>query len=82
MQAMTPITPLEAGGEMFSRAKTQSIFLPRTSMARPLSEATEIFDTDASESEFEDEELNHIRQPPSPKGSFDSVSTGTFRGKT
>ena len=77
MQAMTPTTPLEAGGEMFSRAKTQSIFLPRTSTARPLSEATEIFDTDMSGSDFEDEEeeeVDEVRQPPSPKGSFDSVS--------
>lgn len=73
MQAMAPSTPLEARGEMFSRPKTQSIFLPRSSSARPLSEATEIFDTDLdTDSEFE-EERDDAHQPPSPKGSFDSV---------
>ncbi|KAK6432870.1 hypothetical protein LTR95_010955 [Oleoguttula sp. CCFEE 5521] len=72
MQAMAPDTPLEAGGEMFSRPKTQSIFLPRSSSARPLSEATEIFDTDLdTDSEFE-EEKDQMQSPPSPKGSFDS----------
>lgn len=62
---MTPITPLEAGGEMFQRGKTQSLFVARTPTARPLSEATEIFDTDFEDgSEFEEEY--------SPKGSFES----------
>ncbi|KAK4499911.1 hypothetical protein PRZ48_008097 [Zasmidium cellare] len=67
MQAITPITPLEAGGEMFQRAKTPSVFDVRASQARPLSqmsEATEIFDTD-----FEDES---DYEGYSPKPSFDS----------
>lgn len=71
MQAITPITPLEAGGEMFQRAKTPSVFDVRASQARPLSqmsEATEIFDTD-----FEDE--SDYEGSSSPKPSFDSVST-------
>jgi len=69
MQAiMTPITPLEAGGEMFQRGKTPSMFEARTSTARPLSEATEFLDTDFEDgSEFEGED------DYSPKGSFESV---------
>lgn len=60
----TPISPLEGGGEMFFREKTQSIFLARTSTARPVSEA---FDT-----EFEDE--SDVEGGSAPKRSFDSVS--------
>lgn len=78
---------------MFSRPRTQSVFLQRSSIPRPLSEATEIFDTtdieDASGSDFEEaesedevvdrkgqfHEQSH-EEPPSPKGSFDSVSLG------
>jgi hypothetical protein len=72
MQAInSPMTPLEAGGEMFERAKTQSFLPARTSVARPLSEATEIFDTDfEDESEFEEEDVEEY----SPKGSFETVS--------
>ena len=60
---MTPISPLEAGGEMFVREKTQSVFLARTSTARPVSDA---FDTEFEESDVED--------GFTPKRSFDSVS--------
>ena len=60
----TPSSPLKAGGEMVFREKTQSIFLARTSTARPVSEA---FDT-----EFEDE--SDIEDGSAPKRSFDSVS--------
>ena len=59
----TPISPVEAGGEMFFREKTQSIFLARTSTARPVSEA---FDTEFEESDIE--------EGFTPKRSFDSVS--------
>jgi hypothetical protein len=46
---------------------------PRTATARPLSEATEIFDTDGEDdSEFEDGETPDY-QPPSPRESIDSV---------
>jgi hypothetical protein len=67
MQAATPITPLEPGGEMFMRSKTQSLLPPmRSDKPRPVSEATEIFDTDLDDdSEFEED---------SPKYSFESVS--------
>lgn len=83
MQAMTPTTPLEAGGEMFTRAKAQSLLLPRTSLARPVSEATQIFDTDGEdESDFEEstELQDEAYQPPSPKGSFQSVCAKLNRG--
>lgn len=52
---------------MSQRTKIQSFLEPRASAARPLSEATEIFDTDFEDdgSEFEDEY--------SPKGSFETV---------
>ena len=68
MPAITsPISPLEAGGEMFFREKTQSIFIPRTSTARPLSQATDMFDT-----EFEDD--SDLEDGSAPKRSFESVS--------
>jgi hypothetical protein len=47
---------------------------PRTSIPRPLSEATEIFDTDGEEdSEFE-EAPAMLYQPSSPRDSINSVS--------
>lgn len=52
---------------MFQGPKTQSFLEARTSTARPLSEATEIFDTD-----FEDD--SDFELEASPKRSFDSVS--------
>ncbi|KAF2810471.1 SAM and PH domain-containing protein [Mytilinidion resinicola] len=65
MQAMTPITPLERS-EMFQRGKLQPLFTQRTSRERPLSEATEIFDTDVDDDDSSDfEEF-------SPKFSFNS----------
>jgi hypothetical protein len=63
----TPISPLEAGGEMFFREKTQSIFIARASTARPLSQATDMFDT-----EFEDD--SDLEDGSAPKRSFESVS--------
>lgn len=62
---MDPITPLEAGGEMFQRGKTQSFLDTRTSAGRPLSSATDT-DFEDDSSEFEEEY--------SPKGSFETVS--------
>jgi hypothetical protein len=62
----TPITPLQMGGEMFQRAKTQSFFETRS---RPLSEVTDVNITDfEDESDFDDDSI--------PKRSFDSVSFG------
>lgn len=46
---------------------------PRTTTARPLSEATEIFDTDGEDdSEFEEAQALEY-QPPSPRESINSV---------
>lgn len=67
-QAMTPITPLERS-EMFQRGKLQPLFTQRTSRDRPLSEATEIYDTDVDDDDSSDFEEY------SPKFSFNSVST-------
>ncbi|WPH01125.1 Hypothetical protein R9X50_00396000 [Acrodontium crateriforme] len=55
MQAvmMSPMSPLEAGGEMYQRNKTNSFFQARPSTGRPLSEAS---DTDfEDDSEFEED---------------------------
>ncbi|KAJ9626416.1 hypothetical protein H2203_004048 [Taxawa tesnikishii (nom. ined.)] len=64
---MAPITPLEAPVEMFERGKRQSLF----DASRPLSQATEIFDTDFEDdnSDFEEDSDN------SPKGSFETFDT-------
>jgi hypothetical protein len=48
--------------------------MPRTPVSRPLSEATEIFDTDMdSGSDFEDEQVGETGREPVPRASFDSV---------
>lgn len=58
---------------MFQRFKPQSLSRPQTSMARPLSEATVIVDTDIDdESDFEIE--SELEEDDSPKRSFESVS--------
>lgn len=67
--AQTPITPLPPGVEMFQRGKMQSFFAARSDKPRPMSEATEIFDTD-----FEDESSEFEEEAQSPKFSFESVS--------
>lgn len=55
MQAMTPITPLEPGVEMFVRGKAQSLFVgavpARTSLERPASAYTDFEDDDSSDFE-------------------------------
>lgn len=58
-QAMTPITPLEPGVEMFERGKTQSLFMgavsARTSLERPVSVVSDTFtDIEDDSSEFEE----------------------------
>lgn len=63
MQAMTPITPLEPGVEMFERGKAQSFFsnalTARSSLERPLSHIsvayTDIEDDSSEFEEFEEE---------------------------
>jgi hypothetical protein len=73
MQATTPISPRDVSGKNFSRANTYPMMSPRTTAARPLSEATEIFDTDGEDdSEFEEAQARDY-QPPSPRESIDSV---------
>lgn len=66
MQAIgIPRTPFEANFDMLQRAKTRSC-TEGGSIPRPLSQATETFETDfEDESDFEEY---------SPKGSFESVS--------
>jgi hypothetical protein len=74
MQATTPISPRDLNGKAFLRANTHPMCSPRTSIPRPLSEATEIFDTDGEEdSEFE-EAPAMLYQPSSPRDSINSVS--------
>lgn len=54
---------------MFQRGKMQPFFAVRSDKPRPISEATEIFDT-----EFEDESSEFEEDAQSPKFSFESVS--------
>ncbi|KAF2456627.1 hypothetical protein BDY21DRAFT_286899 [Lineolata rhizophorae] len=81
---MTPITPLEPGVEMFQSRKYQPLIQPRTTAPRPLSEATEIFDTDLDgddSSEFEEDspkysfESNDGRRSQTTISTYDEVST-------
>ncbi|EKG14953.1 hypothetical protein MPH_07853 [Macrophomina phaseolina MS6] len=67
MEAQTPMTPLPPGVEMFQRGKMQSFFAVRSDKPRPVSEATEIFDTD-----FEDDSSEFEEDTQSPKFSFES----------
>jgi hypothetical protein len=58
-QAMTPLTPLEPGVEMFERGKTQSFFsnvlTVRSSLERPLSHLSVAYtDIEDDSSEFEE----------------------------
>ncbi|KAJ9668788.1 hypothetical protein H2201_001033 [Coniosporium apollinis] len=70
MQSMTPITPLESGVEMFQKGKLQPFFTARQDKPRPVSEVTQIFDTD-----FEDDESESEFEEDSPKYSFDSYES-------
>jgi hypothetical protein len=67
-QAMTPITPLEPGGEMFQRAKTQSFFssalTARSSLERPISHISVAYtDIEDDDSEFEEYCGSSVRVP-------------------
>jgi hypothetical protein len=76
---MTPVTPLDSRMEMFQRGRPQDAFFnmkalaPRTNpprKERPLSDATEMFDTD-----FEDDDSDiDIDEENSPRLSLNSVS--------
>ena len=73
MQASTPISPKDLSGKAFLRANTYPMMSPRTTAPRPLSEATEIFDTDGEDdSEFEEAQIQDY-PPPSPHESIGSV---------
>lgn len=78
MQATTPISPRDLSGKAFLRANTYPMCSPRTTTARPLSEATEIFDTDGEEDSGFEEAQPLEYQPPSPRESINSVSLNFF----
>jgi hypothetical protein len=68
-QAMTPITPLEPGVEMFQRAKTQSFFpsslTARSSLERPVSHISVAYtDIEDDSSEFEEYSGSSVRSYP------------------
>lgn len=69
---MTPTTPFQAGGDVFTHAKMSSLMPPRSQSARPASGTTEILETDFEDDESEFEEY-------SAKSSFDSVCRSTGR---
>ncbi|CAI6341621.1 unnamed protein product [Periconia digitata] len=83
MQAMTPITPLEPGVEMFERGKTQSLFMgaisARTSLERPLSVVSDTFtDIEDDSSEFEEFSLGSSsdnRRSQTTISTFEEVQT-------
>ena len=68
LDIMDSVSPLEAGREVFQRSKTPSSLQPRNIIPRPMSEATEMFDTD-----FEDDSSD-FEEEWSPKASFETVS--------
>ncbi|KAF1815871.1 hypothetical protein P152DRAFT_200350 [Eremomyces bilateralis CBS 781.70] len=75
---VTPITPLEAGVEMFQRGKPQSVFIPaKERSARPLSECTEIFDTEVEDdqSAFEEDSEQESFQSNEGRRSQTTIST-------
>ncbi|KAK8158827.1 hypothetical protein BKA80DRAFT_291001 [Phyllosticta citrichinensis] len=79
-EVQTPITPLEPGVEMFQRGKLQPVFAMRSDKPRPVSEATEIFDTDFEDdsSEFEEESQKHGYESTDPKQSESRKSQTTI----
>ncbi|KAK8177213.1 SAM and PH domain-containing protein [Phyllosticta citrichinensis] len=76
-EVQTPITPLEPGVEMFQRGKLQPVFAMRSDKPRPVSEATEIFDTDFEDdsSEFEEESQKHGYESSESRKSQTTIST-------
>lgn len=82
MQAMTPITPLEPGVEMFERGKPQSLFVnavpARTSLERPVSHVSEVYtDIEDDSSEFEEymSSSNENRRSQTTISTFEEVQT-------
>ncbi|KAI9814891.1 MAG: hypothetical protein M1832_005619 [Thelocarpon impressellum] len=82
-QASTPISPLPPSVEMFQKTySTQSLFNARTQAPRPLSEATEIYDTDFEDDRSEPDANSPRysvesfgRQSATTLSSFDEVAT-------
>ncbi|KAK8237367.1 SAM and PH domain-containing protein [Phyllosticta capitalensis] len=77
MEVQTPTTPLESGVEMFQRGKLQPFFTMRSEKPRPVSEATEIFDTEFEDdsSEFEEEEQKYGYESSESRKSQTTIST-------
>ncbi|KAF1950686.1 hypothetical protein CC80DRAFT_224804 [Byssothecium circinans] len=83
MQAMTPITPLEPGVEMFERGKSQSLFIntlsARASLERPASVVSDTYtDIEDDSSEFEEFSLgssNDNRRSQTTISTFEEVAT-------
>ncbi|KAF2176688.1 hypothetical protein K469DRAFT_722081 [Zopfia rhizophila CBS 207.26] len=87
MQAMTPITPLEPGVEMFQRGKSQPFFVStvsaRTSLERPVSHISDAYtdfedDYDDNSSEFEEYSLgssSENRKSQTTISTFEEVQT-------
>ncbi|KAF2109033.1 hypothetical protein BDV96DRAFT_605121 [Lophiotrema nucula] len=83
MQAMTPITPLEPGVEMFQRGKPQPFFArvasARTSLERPVSFISDAYtDIEDDSSEFEEFSLvssNENRRSQTTISTFEEVQT-------
>ncbi|KAF2474748.1 uncharacterized protein BDR25DRAFT_111699 [Lindgomyces ingoldianus] len=83
MQAMTPITPLEPGVEMFQRGKSQSFFVStvsaRTSLERPISHISDAYtDIEDDSSDFEEYSLgssNENRRSQTTISTFEEVQT-------
>ncbi|KAK7511076.1 SAM and PH domain-containing protein [Phyllosticta citriasiana] len=77
MEVQTPITPLEPGVEMFQRGKLQPFFAMRSDKPRPVSEATEIFDTEFEDdsSEFEEDSQKYGYESSESRKSQTTIST-------
>ncbi|PSN60570.1 SAM and PH domain-containing protein [Corynespora cassiicola Philippines] len=83
MQAMTPLTPLEPGVEMFQRGKTQPFFVSnasaRTSLERPVSQVSDAYtDFEDDSSDFEEYSLDSSsenRKSQTTISTFEEVQT-------
>ncbi len=76
MEPASPLTPIDPRVEMFQKGQPTDAFFNMKALApRPLSEATEIFDT-----EFEDDESD--MEDNSPRLSLNSVSLCPYPNST
>jgi hypothetical protein len=73
-QATTPISPIDSRVEMFQRGITDTFFGMKAQAPRPLSEATEMYDTEFEEDENSDiEGEEEEAEGYSPRISLNSV---------